>query len=45
MSLLNYLKSYRDDVINKRELYKRNMFNIKEDTLYFLVNYFRFSNE
>ena len=35
MSLLNYLKSYRDDVINKRELYKRNMFNIKEDTLYF----------
>ena len=35
MSLLNYLKSYRDEIVNKREVCKRNMFNIKEDTLYF----------
>ena len=35
MSLLNYLKSCRDEIVSKREECKRNMFNIKEDTLYF----------
>lgn len=35
MSLLNYLKNYRDEIVSKREACKRNMFNIKEYTLYF----------
>lgn len=35
MSLLNYLRNCREDIVNKRNKCKRNMFNIKEDTLYF----------
>jgi hypothetical protein len=35
MKILDYLKNHREGVLKEKELMKRNMFNIKDDVLFF----------